>query len=340
MLTQQDVNDPGVLFALATALQGQQLFGPATVLLKDVEIGLKDRQPLLVLYQKQIQARWGQGPQLSMKENGDFLLTLVGQKQITDLQPLKGLMLHQLSAFNGPKVSSLKPLRGMPLNRLAMNQCDLKDLRPLKNMPLTALHLVQCAEINDLEPLRGMPLTDLNLNSSVKLADLSPLKGMPLETLDLNNCRLLTDLRTLESISSLTTLVLQGCYQMSNLEPLRGMRKLRTLSIAGCRVRTLEPLKTLPLEVLDMKDNVDIEDLSPLWAMPLVNLDLQRCAKVHDLTPLRGLKLQTIAISPKHINKGMEVLRKMASLKTVSINDFAYPSDDFWKRFEAGDFQK
>jgi hypothetical protein len=57
------------------------------------------------------------------------------------------------------------------------------------------------------------------------------------------------------------------------------------------------------------------------------------------LTPLDGMKLTFISITPKNIQKGMEVLRRMNSLKTIAVGLDALPADVFWKRYDAGDFK-
>jgi hypothetical protein len=72
-------------------------------------------------------------------------------------------------------------------------------------------------------------------------------------------------------------------------------------------------------------------------------LNLQNCGQVTDLTPLQGLNLTEIRLSPKHITKGMDVLRQMKSLKTISLSDLEqhrFSVSEFWKKYEAGDFNK
>jgi len=338
-LCRLDVKDPAVLFALATALQSQQMYGAATNLLKDVEVAIANRKPLFELYAKQLEARWRCGKSLYVMPNGDFYLNLQDQKQITDLQPLKGFMLQRLQLSNGPSISSLEPLRGMPLHDLSMGPSDVKDLEPLRGMKLASLDVRVCEEIADIEPLRGMPIVTLTYMDR-KIVDLGALKGMPLETLDLSCCHRVADLRPIAGTSTLTTLVLVSCPSISDLEPLRGLTRLRSLRLDSCAVRTLEPLAKLPLRELNIGATA-VGDLSPLRGMPLVDLSLLHCAKIDDLTPLEGMKLQTITFTPKHIRKGTEALRKMDSLKSVTPElTKTYPVDEFWRRYDAGEFKK
>jgi len=92
---------------------------------------------------------------------------------VKDLSPLKGLPLESL-AIQGFPVKDLSPLEGMPLKLLSMKRTRVDDLTPLKGMPLKVLSIIDCS-ITDLSPLRGMPLTDLSLEGSAKLQDLTPL---------------------------------------------------------------------------------------------------------------------------------------------------------------------
>ena len=38
--------------------------------------------------------------------------------------------------------------------------------------------------------------------------------------------------------------------------------------------------------------------------------------------------------------RGLEVVRRIASLKTISWRDRHYPAAEFWKRYDAGEFGK
>jgi hypothetical protein len=76
--------------------------------------------------------------------------------------------------------------------------------------------------------------------------------------------------------------------------------------------------------------------------MPLTSLNLDG-TPVTDLTPLQGMELEDIRLTPKTITKGMEILRQMNSLKTISIGHQPteiWPAAEFWKRYEAGEFKK
>ncbi len=123
----------------------------------------------------------------------------------------------------GEKVSHLKPLQGMPLQRLNCSRTSVSDLSPLKGMPLTQL---DCSEtlVKDLAPLKGMPLVRLD-GSNTGVSDLGPLEGMPLTQLKLGGTAV-SDVRALKGMR-LEELCLQGT-KLTDLTPLTDM-KLRLL---------------------------------------------------------------------------------------------------------------
>src|SRR5262249_28309698 len=87
-------DDPTVLFAIAEVFQRQMLFALARSLLDDVSRQVEARKPLLELYRKQIEAAWlGLGTGLTLEPDGQFQLGL-GAKQVTTLEPLRGMQLN------------------------------------------------------------------------------------------------------------------------------------------------------------------------------------------------------------------------------------------------------
>jgi tetratricopeptide (TPR) repeat protein len=216
--------------------------------------------------------------------------------------------------FNTKAVHDLSPLAGMPVSVLSLLGTSVTDLSPLQGMPLTSLDLCQCNGIKDLSPLKGMPLAWLNLTNCEQVKDLTPLKGMPL-----------------------TWLRLEGCGHISDLTPLGGM-PLTWLRLSGCgQVRDLTPLTGMPLTELCL-DGASVTDLTPLKDMPLILLN---CGQVSDLTPLKGLKLGKLVFSPKTVRQGMEVIRDMKSLRTIDTGPGKeLPAAEFWKKYDAGEFNK
>jgi hypothetical protein len=116
------------------------------------------------------------------------------------------------------------------------------------------------------------------------------------------------------------------------------------LTILDCSVTPvadLSPLKGMPLTTLYCKIT-QVSDLSPLKGMPLKTLWCY-LTPVTDLSPLAGMSLQEIRFTPKKNTKGLEALRQMKTLKTIGIGlqkEKAFPAAEFWKKYDAGEFNK
>jgi hypothetical protein len=150
-------------------------------------------------------------------------------RNISDLSPLQGMQLEELTLFKCEKLRDLSPLKGMPLKSLNMQACEkVVDLSPLQGMPLEELSLKWCSGIKDLSPLKGMPLKDLGLDLCTGISDLSPLKGLPLEKLALGACK-----------------------GVSDISPLKGM-PLKTINLGKSSVVDLSPLEGMALEYVNL----------------------------------------------------------------------------------------
>ncbi len=147
-----------------------------------------------------------------------------------------------------------------------------------------------------------------------------------------------SDLRPLRGLG-LNYLGIWGT-QVVDLTPLDGM-PLNTLVMDRSKVTDLSALKSLPLGNLQCSFT-RVSDLSPLHKLPLIELYMVE-TDVTDLSPLEGLKLTTIQLTPARITRGFDVLRHMKSLKTIGVDeDYAkrLPADQFWKKYDAGEFGK
>jgi serine/threonine protein kinase len=208
----------------------------------------------------------------------------------------------------------LSPLKGMKLTFLSCGNTQVSDLSPLEEMPLAFLNC-SGTQVSDLLPLKGMPLKFLNC-SDTQVSDLSPLKGMPLTNL--------------------------WCYgtPLSDLSPLKGL-PLIDLNCSRTRVADLSPLKETTLTILQCHSTL-VSDLSPLKGVPLTKISCEYTA-VSDLTPLKEMHLATVCFTPKNITKGTEVIRQMKSLTTIGTiwEDKGQCSPvEFWKKYDAGEFNK
>ncbi len=206
----------------------------------------------------------------------------------------------------------LDPLRGLPLKTLMCCSALVSDLEPLRGMPLTGLNCLRTG-VKDLAPLTGMPLTTLVCYSTL-ISDLEPLRGMHLKSLNCNQT------------------------SVKDLTPLKGM-PLEDLSISRIKVADLAPLKGMKLMSLNCQ-LTSVSDLDPLKGMPLIHLRCEN-TRISDLTPLAGMELKDFTFSPGRITKGIEIIRGMKSIRKIGIggpNSMA--PEEFWKKYDAGEFNK
>ena len=150
---------------------------------------------------------------------------------------------------------------------------------------------------------------------------------------DISPVRALAGLRTLNCSGSS-----DGKRKLSDLSPLQGM-KLATLYCGYTNASDLSPLRGMPLTTLGCS-NSPISDLSPLEGMPLKYLFCSN-SPLSDLTPLGGMTLAEIQLTPKNIAKGLDAIRQMKSLTAIGISlPTKFPPDEFWKKYDAGEFGK
>ncbi len=288
-------DDTNVFLAFAEVFRRQNEDALVRQMYQYAQRDLAAKRKILPDYERRVQKAWPGVTALTLNEtDGTITLNLTGRADVTDLSPLKGMLLNQLTLQSCSQVWDLTPLKDMPLTDLDLSGCSqVRDLAPLKGMPLTELNLTNCGQVRDLAPLKGMPLTSLKLSECAQVEDLAPLKGLPLTTLNLSGCGRVRDLTPLTGMR-LNRLSLYKCGQVQDLTPLRGM-PLTSLSLEACgQVRDLTPLKGLPLINLDLPPATTEKDLAPLQGMPLMTLSLAGCSQLRDLAPLRGMKLTAL----------------------------------------------
>jgi hypothetical protein len=131
-----------------------------------------------------------------------------------------------------------------------------------------------------------------------------------------------------------------GTDRLSDLSPLAGM-DLVSLECAGTAVADLTPLVGMDLTSLTL-NSTEVSDLSPLAGMPLLHLTCYRTT-VTDLSPLTGMKLKSIRFTPRNITRGLDVIRRMDSLKEIAFDgapNATLAPAEFWRRYNAGEFGK
>ena len=218
----------------------------------------------------------------------------------------------QAAQLAGTGVSDLTPLNGLPLRALDLKVNPLSDLTPLAGMPLVELYLEQ-TRVTDLSALKGIGLKVLYL-SGTAVKDLSPLSGMPLEKLNLLGT------------------------SVTNISPLKDL-PLKMLWLNETPVADISPLSGTPLISLTLH-RTQVTDLRPLSKLGLQRLHIGE-TPVKDLTPLSGLTLNRLIFSPVNISQGLEVVRKMESLRELGTTfENRMPAQQFWLHFDKGEFRQ
>jgi Leucine-rich repeat (LRR) protein len=152
-----------------------------------------------------------------------------------------------------------------------------------------------------------------------------------------------TDISPVRALVGLRFLIFGGLIEnkseLTDLSPLKGT-KLTDLSFFRTHVSDLSPLRGMPLTRLNC-GSTKISDLSPLRGMPLTDLVFDGTS-VTDVSPLEGMKLNRVVLTPKDITKGMDVIRQMNSLTTIGLRGDRdqFPPAEFWKKYDAGEFNK
>jgi hypothetical protein len=156
-------------------------------------------------------------------EGGTVVAVTFNSKSVTNLAPLRALS-HLSSLRCGgafqqrSPLSDLGPLRGLKLTELDCSYTHVNDLRPLQGMPLERLWL-RDVPVSNLAPLSGTKLRLLYC-SATQVSDLSPLAGLPLEELECGNTRV-RDLSPLQK----TPLRILACHwiETADMRPLIGL---------------------------------------------------------------------------------------------------------------------
>jgi internalin A len=166
-------------------------------------------------------------------------LNLHGTK-VSDLGPLGGLTaLQELNLKTARQVSNLEPLKGLAgLKTLRLTGTQVSNLEPLKcltSLNMLGLYGTQVSDLGPLEGLTALQVLDL-ADTQVSNQELEPLKGLiALQTLSLANTDI-TNLDPLKGLTSLHWLSLEET-KVSNLEPLKGLVALEELDLAGTQAK-------------------------------------------------------------------------------------------------------
>ena len=223
-------------------------------------------------------------------------------KGISDLTALRGLPLTALYIYNNVRLTDLAPLKGMLLQELHIDGCPIADFSPLAGMPIRILWAWSWSG-SDLSPLQGMPLNQLNIGGNGKPMDLTPLTGAPLEFLCCNSSGV-SDLTPLKGMP-LKTLMLENT-SVSDLSPLRNI-SLQEFIAGRCPISDFSVLREMPLTwaKFDIVPERDLEIL--LGIRTLVKINDQRA---HDFLRELSTDRSDRPVSPAFTNSlGMEFVR-------------------------------
>jgi len=291
---------------------------------------------------------------------------------MASLDGLQGTRLEELNIEYCKGLKSLEPVRGLPLKQVTLKGCSsLESIDEIdwSNISMETVDLRDCSTLTDVSALgaMGTRLKRLNLYGCTGLKSLESLRdlGLELDALNVSRC----GLKTLEGIQGnrIIELYADGKFgnplqdltalrgqplkklnigvrwgteggrsgnQLMSLECLEGL-PLEWLCISKSRkLKSLDPLKNLPLKYLDM-NNSGVSDLTPLRDLPLETLIIDG-TPVTDLTLLKNLKLKEIRFDAKNIKTGLELLRNIKTLTVINEME----AKEFWQKYDAGEFGK
>ena len=163
---------------------------------------------------------------LSPLKGLDLIFLDLTRCPVEDLTPLEGMQLEELYLEEtNVDNEDLAVLKGMPLKMLYLGSTKVTSIKPLKGLPLTQLNLID-APIESLEGIEGMPLQTLWVPGT-NVTDLSPLKGTQLVSLDIARSEV-TSLEPLRELKSLQRLNMEDC-EIGDLSPLEDLPLTRLI---------------------------------------------------------------------------------------------------------------
>jgi Leucine-rich repeat (LRR) protein len=174
------------------------------------------------------------------EENG--FIVAVSLDECPNVKNINGLSFLPLKALylKGTQVSDLSVVKHMKgLVELYIEETKVASLKPLKGLKIQKLYLSNTL-VTSLDGLEGMPLIEMNAVGT-KISDISGLKGAPLQMLWLNDAPVV-DASALGESKSLQSLTLKGT-NVKDLSFVKGMTGLQRLHIGETKVTDLTPLK-------------------------------------------------------------------------------------------------
>jgi Leucine-rich repeat (LRR) protein/tRNA A-37 threonylcarbamoyl transferase component Bud32 len=259
----------------------------------------------------------------------------LSQSGISDLADLRGCAsLSILRLQDNQRLTDLSPLAGLPLTQISMDKTAVADLSPLRAAPLTVISLHDTPVV-DLSPLAGKPIRDLSLVGS-PIEDLVAVAALA-DLLQLTIDR--TRVTSLAPLAGRVQLAVLSCKDtaIQDLTPLIGMKLVR-LHLARTGIDDISAVSGMPLTSLDIR-KTRVHDLSPLTGIAtLRELDITDAA-VTDLTPLVAMALGRLTLSQAQFAAGKDVLRRCAGISHVQLggdgNDRPIPLSEALRRADS-----
>jgi len=179
--------------------------------------------------------------------------------QVDDLSPLEGMALEELYLEKTNITNEdLEVLQGMPLRVLYLGSTKVTSIKPLKGMPLTQLNLLD-TPVQSIEGVEEMPLETLWVPGT-NVSDLTPLKGTQLISLDIARSEV-TSLKPLSELTTLQRLNMEDC-EVDDLSPLKDLPLTRLIFLPS-NVENEESLEMIRNKSTITELGIDFESRMP-----------------------------------------------------------------------------
>jgi Leucine-rich repeat (LRR) protein len=282
---------------------------------------LADLAPLSGLPVVSLEARCNPVASVAALQGLPLEQVVLADTRVTDLAPLGTIPTLRDLSFSGEGAADLTPVWEMPLRSLS--------LRELEGAPDEGLK-ARVRSLYTLEQINGRPAIEYWDKYDPKHADflrwvertrkipgpkrVSEVEAKIKERNPEFGERLNAVCGATGEVFSLTFL---GDH-VSDISPLRAFPKLKRLTCSGNwlrkgKVGDLSPLRGLPLERLECREDSELRDLTPLKHMRLTHLFLGD-TNVKDLGPLRGMRLNDFDCYYSRVTD-LGPLRKMPLIK-------------------------
>ena len=211
---------------------------------------------------------------------------------VDSLAALSGMRVLRGVTLNQTQVTSLKPLEScVGLERIILDAAHCTSLDGLGIPALKELELVGASELSNLDALSSCSgLENLTIRDAAKLKDISGLAGCTsLSKLEIHDATVLSRCDSFSKLTGLTDVSLQNCgiFDLSPLKNSRGLQRLglqdtpvqsldwtsgmsqlHWVHMHGTRIHSMNFLKNLGVESMELHFSGNFDDYSGLAAIP------------------------------------------------------------------------